>query len=247
MKDKRDSTIFEHLLELRGRLIKAVMFFILSFAISYGFAEEIYNFLVAPLADLMEGTDRRMIFTALTEAFFTYVKLALFTAFFFSFPIIAIQGYLFLAPGLFENEKKFLIPFLAAAPILFFMGGAMVYYFIMPLAWEFFLSFESPGGAEGLPIQMEAKISEYLSLVMRLIIGFGIAFQLPIILILLAKVGIITPEALKAKRRIAVVIILIAAAVLTPPDVISQIGLGAILFILYEISIIGAKLVSSSS
>ena len=123
----------------------------------------------------------------------------------------------------------------------------MVYYFIMPLAWEFFLSFETPGGAEGLPIQMEAKVSEYLSLVMRLIIGFGIAFQLPIILILLAKVGIITPESLKAKRRIAVVIILIAAAVLTPPDVISQIGLGAILFVLYEISIIGAKMVSRNN
>ncbi|PIR31938.1 MAG: twin-arginine translocase subunit TatC [Alphaproteobacteria bacterium CG11_big_fil_rev_8_21_14_0_20_44_7] len=240
------STIFEHLVELRARLVKSLIFFFAAFIISYYFAEEIYSFLVKPLAEAVGDNERRMIYTGLTEAFFTYVKLALFAAFFFSFPLIGGQLYLFLAPGLYKKERKLLLPILLAAPILFFLGGAVVYYFIMPLAWEFFLSFESLGG-NSLPIQMEAKVSEYLSLVMHLIIGFGLAFQLPIILMLLVKSGAISIDYLKKQRRIAIVIIVIAAAILTPPDIISQIGLAVILYALYELSIIGARFLTKNA
>ena len=235
--------LLAHIRELKNRLIKVFVFFFLAFCVSYYFADEIYKFLIQPLADISAESGRRMIYTNLTEAFFTYMKLAMFAAFFFSFPIIAIQVYLFLAPGLYAKEKRFLIPFLAAAPLLFFAGAAFVYYFIMPMAWEFFISFESTSDA-AMPIQLEAKVSEYLGLVMHLILGFGISFQLPIILILLAKIGFITPEALKKNRKYAFVIIVIVAAILTPPDVISQIGLASVLYALYEISILGAKLIN---
>jgi sec-independent protein translocase protein TatC len=158
-------------------------------------------------------------------------------AFFVSFPVVGIQLYLFLAPGLYQREKKFLIPFLAACPILFFLGAAFVYYFIMPLAWEFFLSFETS------QIELQAKVSEYLALVMHLILGFGISFQMPIVLILLAKIGILQPEVLTKNRKYAFVIIIIVAAILTPPDVISQLGLASVLYALYEISIVGCRMV----
>src|SRR5687768_13578009 len=179
-----------------------------------------------------------MIYTGLTEAFFTYVKVAFWAGTFLSFPIIATQLWMFVAPGLYKHERNAFLPFLIATPILFFMGGALVYYLIFPLAWQFFLSFEQLApGPEGLPIQFEARVGEYLSLVMTLIFAFGIAFQLPILLVLLARVGIVSSEALAAKRKYALVIILIVAAVLTPPDVISQIGLAVPLYLLYEISV----------
>ena len=162
-----------------------------------------------------------MIFTALHEAFFTYIKVSFWTALFVSFPFVAGQFWRFVAPGLYANEKKALLPYLILSPILFFLGGALVYYFIFPLAWQFFISFETPGAAGSLPVQLEPKVNEYLSLVMRLIFAFGISFQLPVLLSLLARVGFIDSNYLKKRRKYVIVIIFAVAAVLTPPDPVS--------------------------
>lgn len=234
-------SIVDHLEELRRRLIKTFLFFVVVLCIAYFYADDIYQILVEPLAKASHGEERKMIYTSLTEAFFTYLSLALFAAFFITFPFIAIQLYKFLAPGLYRREKQALLPFLIAAPILFMFGAMMVYFIVMPLAWEFFLSFESN---TGVPIKLEAKVDQYLSLVMHLIIGFGIAFQLPIVLTLLAKIGVVTVEGLKRNRRYALVIIVIVAAFLTPPDVISQLALSAALYTLYEVSIFSCRLVT---
>ena len=215
------------------------------FFVCYYFAPELYDFLVAPLADVLEemGGQRRLIFTALHEAFFTYIKVAFFAALFLSFPFIAIQVWMFIAPGLYKNEKRAFAPFLVATPVLFFAGGALVYYFIFPLAWKFFLSFESVGGAGALPIQLEAKVDQYLSLVMRLIFAFGLCFELPVVMTLLARVGMVSSKGMKKNRKYAIVLAFVAAAILTPPDVISQIGLALPTMVLYEISILCVRMV----
>ena len=215
------------------------------FLISYFFSEEIYNFLVQPYADAVKGDEikRRLIFTALQETFITYLKVSFFAAFFISSPLILIQIWKFIAPGLYDNEKKGLIPYLVATPILFLLGGFLVYYLIMPLAIKFFLSFETISQVGNLPIQLEAKVNEYLSLIMKLIFAFGISFQLPVILSLLARVGFVDSEYLKKRRKYVVVIIFALAAILTPPDPITQIGLGIPLLILYELSILSVKII----
>ena len=243
--DERSMPLLDHLIELRSRLLTSAIAILVLFFICYYFAPDLYNFLVAPLADVLEkmGGQRRLIFTALHEAFFTYIKVAFFAALFLSFPFIAIQIWMFIAPGLYKNEKKAFAPFLIATPILFFMGGALVYYLIFPLAWSFFLSFESVGGAGALPIQLEAKVDQYLSLVMRLIFAFGLCFELPVVMTLPGRVGMVTSKGMKEKRKYAIVLAFVAAAILTPPDVISQIGLALPTMLLYEISIISVKIV----
>ena len=228
------STFIEHLAELRSRLINSIIFLFIFFVICYFFAENIYSFLVEPYANAVkdDSVNRRLIFTALHETFITYLKLAFFASIFISSPIILIQLWMFIAPGLYKNEKKALLPYLVATPILFLLGGMLVYYLIMPLAIKFFLTFETSAGLNTLPIQLEAKVNEYLSLIMRLIFAFGISFQLPVLLSLLARVGFINSDYLKKRRKYVIVIIFIIAAILTPPDPITQIGLGIPLLIL---------------
>jgi len=239
--DDKPMSLMEHLMELRSRLLWSVGTFILMFMLCYYFSAQIYGFLARPLADILMaqgGGDRRMIFTALYEAFFTYLKVAFFGAVFFSFPMWATQIWLFIAPGLYRSEKRTIMPFLLASPVLFVAGAALVYYFIFPLAWHFFISFETPAGADTVAIQLEAKVSEYLSLVMHMILAFGLAFQLPILLVLLCKVGILNVESLRKGRRYAIVAMFVVAAIITPPDIISQVGLAVPLILLYELSIL---------
>jgi sec-independent protein translocase protein TatC len=243
--DDKKMPLLDHLVELRQRLLRSVIAIVVLFFVSYYFAEEFYDFLVQPLADILEkqGQNRRLIYTALHEAFFTYLKVAFFAAIFISFPFVATQIWLFIAPGLYKHERKAFLPFLIATPILFFLGGALVYYFVFPMAWKFFLSFESAGGQGHLPIQLEAKVAEYLSLVMQLIFAFGLVFELPVVLTLMGRVGMISSQGLRDKRRYAIVLAFVAAAILTPPDPISQIGLAIPIIGLYEISIWSVRLV----
>ena len=241
----KQTSFVGHLTELRSRLVKSIIYLFVFFIICYIFSESIYNFLLAPYADAVKNDDlnRRMIFTALHETFIVYLKVAFFAAIFVASPIILTQVWKFVAPGLYKNEKKALLPYLIATPTLFLLGGMLVYYLIMPLAIKFFLTFETPAQINSLPIQLEAKVNEYLSLIMRLIFAFGISFQLPVLLSLLARVGFINSEYLKKRRKYVIVIIFAVAALLTPPDPITQIGLGIPLLILYELSILSVTLI----
>ncbi len=239
------SGFISHLVELRQRLINSFIFLFSFFVVCYFFSEEIYSFLVQPYADAVkdDNVNRRLIFTALQETFLTYLRVSFFAALFVSSPIILMQIWKFVAPGLYKNEKKAILPYLIATPILFLFGGMLVYYLIMPLAIKFFLSFEASSINSALPIQLEAKVNEYLSLVMKLIFAFGLSFQLPVILSLLARVGFVDSVFLKERRKYVVVIIFVAAAILTPPDPITQIGLAIPLLILYELSIFSVKII----
>lgn len=233
--------LLAHALEFRRRFMISLIAIAAGFVICYFFAADIYAFLVRPLAEATEGDQRRLIYTGLTEAFVTYIRLALWAGTGLAFPIIAAQIWFFVAPGLYKAERRAFLPFLIATPVLFLMGAAMAYYLVFPMAWQFFLSFEMPGGPGTLPIQMEARVSEYLSLSMTIIFAFGLSFELPVILVLLARAGLVTAEKLAAFRRFAIVLIFVFAAVLTPPDVFSQIALAVPMMLLYEISIWGAR------
>jgi sec-independent protein translocase protein TatC len=241
-KDKQP--LLEHLIELRSRIIKTMIMIIVFFIFFYIFADNIYNFLVKPYANAVAGEEgRRLIFTALHETFFTYIRVAIFASLFVSLPFLLTQLWIFIAPGLYKNEKNVVLPYLLATPVLFILGSALVYYLIMPLAIKFFLSFESIGGNGALPIQLEAKVNEYLSLIMRLILAFGLCFQLPVALTLMARVGLVSSEGLKKNRKYVMVGVFAVAAILTPPDPISQIGLGIPILLLYELSIIAVSFI----
>ena len=250
MTQNEDKTGFiSHLVELRKRLIHCLLFLFSIFVICYFFSDHIYGFLVEPYSSAVkdDGIERRLIFTALQETFLTYLKVSFFAAFFITSPFILIQIWKFIAPGLYQHEKSSLMPYLVITPILFLLGGMLVYYLIMPLAIKFFLSFESTGAITNLPIQLEAKVNEYLSLIMKLIFAFGLSFQLPVILSLLARIGLINSKFLKERRKYVVVIIFTAAAILTPPDPVTQIGLAIPLLILYELSIFSVNIIEKKA
>lgn len=234
---RKNYNLSSHFNELKLRLIYTLTFFFFCFVLSYIYSEQIYKFLLIPLIDTWMSQDKHMIYTNLSEIFFSYLKLSYYSALFLAIPFFICQSYIFIAPGLYKHEKRSFLPFLILSPILFALGMIFVYYIIFPLAWSFFLSFEQHT-VGSLPVKLEAKVSEYLTLVVNMLLAFGTAFQMPILLALLAKLDIITGQSLKNKRRFAIVLIFILAAVLTPPDAVSQIGLAIPMLILYELSIL---------
>ena len=236
--------LLEHLVELRQRLVRSIIAIAIAFVVCFYFADDIFNLLIIPY-ERAAGEEReiRLIFTAPQEYFFTQMKLALFGALFLAFPIIANQIYKFVAPGLYKHERHAFLPYLVATPILFAMGAALVYFIVMPLALGFFLSLEQGPGEGRAVIELLPKVNEYLGLIMTLLFAFGLVFQLPVVLTLLARAGIVDAEGLKKKRKYAVVMAFVASAVLTPPDPISQLGLAVPTLLLYELSIQAVRLV----
>jgi sec-independent protein translocase protein TatC len=225
-KVNKKENLVSHFSEFRRRLLHCFLFFIVCFAISYGFAENIFLFLAAPLGET------KMIYTNLTEGFFTYLKVSYFMALFWSIPYCLMELWSFISPGLYDKEKKSLLPFLIMTPFLFYLGGAFVYFLVIPNAWSFFLSFQSES------IELSAKISEYLALIMSLIIAFGLCFEIPVLLSLLVKFKIVNYEKLKKIRKYFIVLAFVCGAFLTPPDIVSQLFLATAIIVLFEFSLL---------
>lgn len=242
--EKNSMTFQEHFSELRKRAIFSLGFFFCTFIFCYIFSQQIYNFLLQPLLEISQNQDhRKLIYTSPSEAFITYLKTSFYAAIFFSLPIFLTEIYLFLSPALYKNEKKNILLIFFFAPFLFLFGATFAYKFILPVALQFFSSFEIQGSVASnqIPIYLETKISEYLNFVANLLFGFGIAFQSPILLLFLIRTGSLSVNDLRQKRRYCIVIIFIVAAILTPPDVISQMSLAILLILLFEIVILIAK------
>ena len=240
--EETSMNFLDHLKELRQKLIYSIIFFILSFIVSFYFSQSIFEFLAKPLTSILQDGNG-LIYTALQEAFLTNVKVAFFTAAFISFPFLSFQIWSFISPGLLKKEKKISLPSLIAIPFLFLLGAAVVYYLISPIAWKFFLSFQT-SQADSINITLQAKMNEYLSLMMTFIFAFGLAFQLPVVLLLLVRVGVLTIQQLVSFRKYAIVLAFIFAAIITPPDPFSQISLALPVIILYEVSILISRFLS---
>ena len=238
--EQSKAPLLEHLIELRKRIVYSLYALFLTFIVCFYFSKDIYNFLTQPLADAFAGqADRRMIFTALYEAFFTQVKVALWGGLCVAFPFMAYQLWRFIAPGLYKHERKAFWPFLIATPFMFILGAGFVYYLMLPRAIRFFLGYENQGGNGTIPIELQARVGEYLDFVTTLIFAFGFCFELPVLLMLLGRVGIVTSKGLAGFRRYAIVAVFAVAAIVTPPDVFSQLSLAVPLVGLYEVSIWG--------
>ena len=244
--------LLEHLAELRTRLLWSAGGFLIAFFVCYHFSFQIYEFIAHPLVQVLKsrGEEPRLIYTALYEAFFTYIKVSVYAAAFISFPIISTQVWLFIAPGLYRSEKRALLPFIAATPILFLGGAALAYYFIFPMAFRFFLSFQTPAhhaAADGMKIELMARVSDYLGLVMKLVFAFGVAFEVPVAIVLMVWMGFSSPGKLKKLRPYALLAAFFVGFLLAPPDVVSMTLLALPVYMLYELGMIMARIMVPGS